>query len=314
MSSTINPPKIQDSSTNSSKLQNYQMNSISTEKKENIDLKLEINKNIDDNDNNPNKNSKLSFSQNEEINFPENKLSNKEIKTKDIKDKLANNLDIEKNKKIEEENKKREFEKVLKNKLYELKELSNSELRQNCKEYYLISREWMIKLNEYLKGENDIKFEDLKNKKNNDEFLTEKEILKRALVLNQEKEKMVILKPKYSFVNTLKPCPVNESFWKFISKTFGLEPEVKEYIEEIEEEDGTIIYKRDYCKYIKINCIILPEKKDYNNISSYSCCYDNVNLSWPTPSKYLEELIHNIQTFYFFSKKYVSIKDLMDTI
>ena len=141
MSSTINPPKIQDSSTNSSKLQNYQMNSISTEKKENIDLKLEINKNIDDNDNNPNKNSKLSFSQNEEINFPENKLSNKEIKTKDIIDKLANNLDIEKNKKIEEENKKREFEKVLKNKLYELKELSNSELRQNCKEYYLISRE-----------------------------------------------------------------------------------------------------------------------------------------------------------------------------
>ena len=314
MSSTINPPKIQDSSTNSSKLQNYQMNSISTEKKENIDLKLEINKNIDDNDNNPNKNSKLSFYQNEEINFPENKLSNKEIKTKDIIDKLANNLDIEKNKKIEEENKKREFEKVLKNKLYELKELSNSELRQNCKEYYLISREWMIKLNEYLKGENDIKFEDLKNKKNNDEFLIEKEILKRALVLNQEKEKMVILKPKYSFVNTLKPCPVNESFWKFISKTFGLEPEVKEYIEEIEEEDGTIIYKRDYCKYIKINCIILPEKKDYNNISSYSCCYDNVNLSWPTPSKYLEELIHNIQTFYFFSKKYVSIKDLMDTI
>ena len=45
MSSTINPPKIQDLSTNSSKIQNYQRNSISTEKKENIDLKLEINKN-----------------------------------------------------------------------------------------------------------------------------------------------------------------------------------------------------------------------------------------------------------------------------
>ena len=314
MSSNNDPPKSQESLSNIFMPKRNVIKSLETKKKEKIDEKLVINKNLDDNNENPNQNTILSFSQNKEINFTENKLSNKEIETKEIKVIPAMNFDVEKNKKLEEENNKREFENVLKYKLSELKEKSNMALRQNCKEYYLISREWMIKLNDYIKGMNDIKFEDLKDKKNNDEFLIENEIIERALMSNQEKNKMIILKPKYSFATTLRPCPVNESYWKFIEKMFGLQPEVKEYADEIEEEDGSITYKRDYCKYFKINCIILPKKKDYNIFSSYPCDTNNINLPWPTPNKYLEELIQDIQTFYFFSRKHVTIKDLIDTI
>ena len=215
MSSNNDPPKSQESLSNIFMPKRNVIKSLETKNKEKIDEKLVINKNLDDNHENPNQNTILSFSQNKEINFTENKLSNKEIETKEIKVIRAMNFDVEKNKKLEEENNKREFENVLKYKLSELKEKSNMALRQNCKEYYLISREWMIKLNDYIKGMNDIKFEDLKDKKNNDEFLIENEIIERALMSNQEKNKMIILKPKYSFATTLRPCPVNESYWKF---------------------------------------------------------------------------------------------------
>ena len=84
----------------------------------------------------------------------------------------------------------------------------------------------MIKLNNYLKGENNVKLEDLKGKKDNDNFLLEKEIKKRALSLNpEEKEKMIILKPKNAFCSSYKPCPINKLFWEKINETFGLEPE-----------------------------------------------------------------------------------------
>ena len=245
MSSNNDPPKNIVLPSNLFNSQNPFINSPSPEKKENSSQRIIITKNNN-----------------------QNSTENDNIKQ-------ANNI----KEKVIEEVKRNEYEMFLRDKLGELKEISNNELRQTCKEYYLISRQWMIKLNDFIKRENNIKFEDLKDKKDNDEFLIEKEKLSRALTLNgQDKDKMVILKPKYAFAFTLRPCPVNKSFWEFINKNLGLEPEVKDYAEPIEHEDGSITYKRVYCKYVKINVIILPQKRDYSNENnSYDFDYNSIN-------------------------------------
>ena len=243
----------------------------------------------------------------------ENNLNNenKESGLK-IEEKLSDVI-MEENNKLNEENKLNDFETDLKKKLIQLKEASNDDLRDNkCKEYYLISREWMKKLNDYLKGESDIKFENLIGVKSNDDFLIEKEIKNRALSLNNEKDNMLILKPKYAFCFSYRPCPVNKTFWEEIHKIFGLEPEVKEYSEE-EEQDGMIKYTRDYCKYVKINCIILPRKRDYLNDNNF---YNNIfeaDSKWPSQYN-LEKIKKDIETFYFFTRKDVLVSDLMETI
>ena len=312
MSSNIDPPKNIDLTSYTFKPPNSLMTLNTSEKKEKEEQKIITSTIINDNTIN---NKTISLPQKIENTFSKKQEEKKEINTQEVKSELKNDLIIQAKKEIQEQIKKNEFEMFLRNKLSELKDLSNNELRQSCKEYYLISREWMVKLNNFIKGIDDIKFEDLKDKKDNDDFLIEKEKLNRALTLNQDKDKMVILKPKYAFAITLKPCPINKPFWEFITKNFGLEPEVKEYAEPYEEDDGSIIYKRDYCKYVKINCIILPKKRDYKNENnSYKEDYTKMDLCWPAPNNYLEELMKGIQTFYFFLKKNVSINNLMDII
>ena len=311
MSSNIDPPKSIDLSSNNFKSSNSLINSNISEKKENSAQKITttIVKY------NSNKNNIISLSEKIEDNFSKKQGEIKKIKTQEIKSDVKDDLIKQEKKEIEEQIKKNKYEMYLREQLGELKDLSNNELRESCKEYYLISREWMKKLNDFIKGINNINYDDLKDKKDNDDFLIEKEKLNRALSLNQDKEKMIILKPKYAFAFSLKPCPVNKPFWDFITKNFGLAPEIKEYAEPKEVDDGSIIYKRDYCKYVKINCIILPKKRDYKSENnSYKEDYTNINVGWPAPDNYLDELMKDIQTFYFFSKKNVSINDLMDTI
>ena len=294
--------------------QNPFLNSTSNENKENPSHKIIITKNNNENSSESTENKTLTLPINIENNLLNKPGQNGEITTHEKKSELKIDL-IKQANDIKEEIKKNEQIIFLREKLNELKDISNNELRQTCKEYYLIAREWMIKLNDFIKGENNVKLEDLKDKKDNDKFLIEKEKLNRALTLNQDKDKMIILKPKYAFAITLRPCPVNKPFWEFINKNLGLEPEVKDYAEPIEQEDGSITYKRVYCKYVKINCIILPKKRDYvNENNSYDVDYNNINLHWPVPQNYIDELMKNIQTFYFFTNKKVIVNDLMDTI
>ena len=257
--------------------------------------------------------------QNETINtaiIPENKNLNNQNVTNELNlREIKSNITMAENTENNEENDIANYEENLKNKLNELKFASNEELRGNCKEYYLISREWMIKFNSYLKGEENITLADLKNKKDNDDFLIEKEKIKRALSIDQDKNKMIILKPKYAFCYSYKPCPINKPFWDFIHSKFGLEPEIKEYAEKIENNDGSFSFKRDYCKYVKVNCVILPMKRYYKddfNLDKYD--NSNINSVWPLPLNYLEGLKKDIQTFYFYSRKDVLIKDLMETV
>ena len=310
MSSNIDPPKNIDLSSYSFDPQNSLQKSFSNQKAENSAITIIETKNVKDNNS---QNELDILDKNKEIKFLENKVDKKEIM---VQEKESEDIIMMEDKNNNEENKINEFEIHLKNKLNELKDLSNNELRQCCQEYYLISRDWMIKLNDYIKGINDIKLEQLKGKKDNDEFLLEKEKINRALSINQDKDKMIILKPQYAFAVTQKPCPVNKTFWDFITKYFRLEPEVKEYAEPIKEEDGTISYKRDYCKYVKINCIILPKKRNYKNeiFNSFNDYYTNPNVNWPIPNDYIKGLIKDIQNFYFFSRKDISVKDLLDTV
>ena len=305
MSSNIEPPKSIDLTSKTLSFQN-------------------ADKSINKNENNERNNPQIIIAKNEIENFIQNQITipihlaqeknlNNENKENGLKiEEKQSDIIMDENNNIKEENKLNDLENDLKKKLIELKNSSNDELRNNCKEYYLISREWMKKFNNYLKGEENVKLEDLKGVKDNDNFLIEKEIKNRALSLNNEKENMVILKPKCAFCISYKPCPVNKPFWEEIHTVFGLEPEVKEYSEE-EEYNGIIKYKRDYCKYVKVNCIILPKKRDYLNDNNF---YNNIfeaDSKWPAQYN-LEKIKKDIETFYFFSRKDVLINDLIDTI
>ena len=136
-------------------------------------------------------------------NIPENKIINNqsvenELNMKEIK----SNITMAEN---TEENVEENWEINLKKKLNELKNISNAEMKRNPKEYYLISREWMKKFNNYIKDEENVTFADLQNKKDNDDFLIEKEKIARALSYNQDKDKMLIVKPLNAFCFLYKP-------------------------------------------------------------------------------------------------------------
>ena len=53
----------------------------------------------------------------------------------------------------------------------------------------------------------------------------------------------------------------------FLQQVFCLGPAIKIESEKIEQEPGKFIYKRDFLKYIKINCILLPQIKNIYNIN-----------------------------------------------
>ena len=55
----------------------------------------------------------------------------------------------------------------------------------------------------------------------------------------------------------------------FLQHVFCLDPAIKKESEKIEQRRGKFIYKRDFLKYIKINCILLPPKKNIYNINEY---------------------------------------------
>ena len=284
---------------------------INSQKNVKDDQKLITTKNEPDNYNQNETMSTLTKSENNNSNNEnvENELNLKEIKSNITMAENTNNKNNEEN--MNDIN----YEKNLRNKLNELKEASNEELRKNCKEYYLISREWMKKLNNYIKDEKAITLSELKKNKDNSDFLLEKEIINRALSYDQDKDKMIILKPIYAFNALYKPCPINKPFWEMIHNTFGLEPEIKEYAELTTTQENEQVYRRDYCKYFKVNCVILPMKRYYKdelNIDKYD--NSHINSVWPLPLDYLEGLKKDIQTFYFFSRKDTLIKDLIETI
>ena len=224
---------------------------------------------------------------------------------------INNEINMEKNEKVKNFEIK-ETEEKIKDKIKILKNFSNDKLHEGIKEFYLISRDIMVKINNYLSADSDIKFSDLKNPKNNDVFLLDKEIIDKAISLNPEdKNKMIILKPKYAFCNKFKPVPVNKDYWDCLNKYFEIKPEIKEY-SEIVDDKGVISYKRDYCKYIRINCIILPKKRKYNNnITSYKNLYSNMSSYGLSSSINPEEIINDIQNFYFFIHKKTSINDVI---
>ena len=230
---------------------------INSQKNVKDDQKLITTKNEPDNYNQNETMSTLTKSENNNSNNEnvDNELNLKEIKSNITMAENTNNKNNEEN--MNDIN----YEKNLRNKLNELKEASNEELRKNCKEYYLISREWMKKLNNYIKDEKAITLSELKKNKDNSDFLLEKEIINRALSYDQDKDKMIILKPIYAFNALYKPCPINKPFWEMIHNTFGLEPEIKEYAELTTTQENEQVYRRDYCKYFKVNCVILPMKR-----------------------------------------------------
>ena len=90
---------------------------------------------------------------------------------------------------------------------------------------------------------------------------------------------------------------VNHQLWEFFHKIFGGGPEIKIFSEKIEEEPGKIIYKRDMFKYVKINCIVLPPKK-------------NIIIS-ENEYEYKNETLKDIQRFYTFFNKYKKVDDLL---
>ena len=115
----------------------------------------------------------------------------------------------------------------------------------------------------------------------------------KALFLNDEKNLINIIKPKYAFLSKIKPKIVNKNVWDICYKIFGGGPEIKIFPEKIEKEKK-IVYKIDLLKYIRINCIILPFKK--KNFEE---------------NEYENELVNDIKIFYTFFNKYNKISDLI---
>ena len=143
----------------------------------------------------------------------------------------------------------------------DLRDLLTREFKQeNTREFYLISRAWFRKLNDFVKNNsnNNQNIKELLGKIKNDEIL-DKQVLTKALFLNDEDKKEIkILKPRYYFCNYIKPINLTKKMWEFLYKIFGGGPEIKVLSEPRMGDSGNIIYKREIFKYIKINCIILP--------------------------------------------------------
>ena len=184
-------------------------------------------------------------------------------------------------------------------KIYEqLKKESVEELKKpECNEYYFISRKFFVKLRKFLNSYSNKDIYEELGKIKNDEFLIDKKLLDNALYLKDEKESINILKPKYSFCEQYKPLPIFKPFWDFLFENFKGGPEVKESYDYF----NGIKQKRDYAKYVKINCIILPKKK-----VNVDLCGDSRIL------KSKKDIISAIQSFYFYLHKHKTIKDLLD--
>ena len=170
-----------------------------------------------------------------------------------------------------------------------LKQFKNGE----CKEFFLISRTWFLKLRDFLNNFSMIKFKELKDKMYNNDILLERQIMDKAFFLNNEKENIKIIKPKYAFCKKKLPYFATRQIWDLFHQIFGGGPEIKIESEKIEEEPGKFIYKRDSLKYIKINCIILPPKENIFEIKEYQ-----------------NKILKEFQTFTFFFNKYKKITDL----
>ena len=221
-----------------------------------------------DNDINKNERFEISSIQNEN-----------EESTKTITNASINNYEISQ----DNEN----YKELLRNKFCELKELMTKENRN-----YLIPRKWFGKFKELFNSSISIK--ELKGKLDNNELLIDKNIFENALFLNDEKNNIKIIKPKYAFCNALKPLFVNKELWDFFLQNFGGGPEIKIVEEKIENEQKINNYRRDLMKYIKINCIILPPKNNIINSNDY-----------------LNEAKKEIQTFYFYFNKNKNVNELL---
>jgi hypothetical protein len=191
----------------------------------------------------------------------------------------------------------------------ELREQLFREFKQeNTREFYLISRTWFKKLNDFVKNSsnNNQNIKEIVGKIKNDEIL-DKQVVNKALFLNDEDKKEIkILKTRFYFCNYHKPLCFNKKLWEFLYKVFGGGPEIKILSEPRMGESGNIIYKREMLKYFKINCIILPMKKNNSNIKPISMH----DLSRSNCS-YKKKLMNDIQTFYFFVPKNINISDLI---
>lgn len=183
-------------------------------------------------------------------------------------------------------------------KFIELRAQASKEVKDdNCEEIYLIPRKWFGKLINYINNNSsqNENIKELLGKINNEELLIEKQIFNKALFLDDEKNEMKILKTRFGLCNAVRPVSINRQFWKFLYKIFGGGPEIRIRSEKILDDSGKIIYKKDIFKHIKINCIILPKKK---NIVE--------------KKKYTNELMEEIQSFYFFVLKNIEIADLLN--
>ena len=114
--------------------------------------------------------------------------------------------------------------KKLKNEIIDLIKKSNNYLRKtNYSEYYLLSRTWFNHLSELLETKNDeeLKIEPINNK----EFLIDINDLDEIILL-PEKSDLVLVKPKYTLIKSIKPIPISKDFWTFLINKFKGGPEV----------------------------------------------------------------------------------------
>ena len=166
----------------------------------------------------------IDINKNERIEQISIQKENKES-TKSITNSSINNNEITQDNEYNRE--------ILKNQFYELKEMQKNE---ESREFYLVPRKWYNKFNEYIKLNLWVNIKQLKGKMDNNECLIDKNIFENALFLNDEKNNIKILKPKYVFYQAIKPFSINKDLWEFLHHNFGVGPEIKMYSERIEKE------------------------------------------------------------------------------
>ena len=141
-------------------------------------------------------------------------------------DNLKSNIIINSYEIFKEINENNKF--LFREKYEELKNILYQEFQNyECKEFYLISRNWFLKLIDFLKTLSIELITDLMGKMDNNELLLEREIIDNALFLTDEKKKINIIKPKFVFFNKKKPAFANHQLWEFIHQVFGGGPEIK---------------------------------------------------------------------------------------
>ena len=219
-------------------------------------------------------------------------ISNNEVKKDNNIMEVIKDINIENNIDKNEEKSTILYDDEFREKLKTFYNISNDRLKENY-EFYLISNEFFSKLKDYMEGKNDDELIKIKSKIKNDECLLDKEIINKALSLHpDDNNNMIILKPIYIFCRKLRPSIIDRDFWIFLKNYFNIEPEIKLKPEKIDIK-GKTIYNKGLCRYIKISCIILPKKA--KNISE-------------------EDLISNIQQFYFFINSKITINELIEHI